>query len=680
MQKSKLIWGSVILGVLLIVTILYSQGIFNSLMSKEPNKDGTPVFKDIDKEDIDWEEIAAEVGANELGTVPILVYHLIGEQEGRWTRTPESFRNDLQELYDRDYVLVPMNDYLNGEIDIPQGKSPAIITFDDSTTGHFRLLEEDGELVVDPDSAVGILKEFGKKHPDFGHVATFYINGYPFSSEPDQRQYWKKKLQMLDEWGFEIGNHTFTHSNLGSLSPEEVQAEIATLKGHVREAIPDYEINSFAIVQDGVPDPYETIIKGEHNGVSYEHAGVVKWAWRDAFSPFHKDFDPYAIERIQVFDDDGTSSLTTWLDRIEYRRYISDGNNEMISFPEEWADYLGNDFDKDIYIYEKADLPRTPEKEEQALEAKGMHVTYYAASSQDRWNNYLNLVEETSMNTVQLDLKDESGYMGHTSTVELAQEIRASKNFLPVEELVADLQERGIYSIARIVVFRDPVLASQRPEYMVTRKDGAPLDNGVWVTPRSKDVWDYNIELAKEAYEMGFDEVQFDYIRFPEGNAAWEAEYGSEITGTRVEVITDFLAYARAELGWDKRLSAAVFGFISFAEDDLKIGQRAEKMGPYLDYMSPMVYPSHYGPGNYGFNNPNAHPYEVIEKSMIEFQELLELTGCELRPWLQAFTMGQPRYGRDEIRAQIEATENQGIDSWLLWHAGSTYHKEQIVP
>ncbi len=648
--------------------------------SDNPNSGVLPIVEDIDQEDVDWEQVAVDVGANELGTVPILVYHLIGENEGRWTRTPDNFRKDLQELYDRDYILVPLSDYLTGAIDIPQGKSPAIITFDDSTSGHFRLLENEGELIVDPDCAVGILKEFGENHPEFGNVATFYINGYPFSAEEGQRQYWKKKLQLLDEWGFEIGNHTFTHRNLGDLSPKDVQTEISALKAHVQEALPNYEMKSFAIVQDGVPNPYDTLIKGESNGVPYQHDGVVRWAWRDAFSPFNNDFDPYKIERIQVFDDDGKSSLTMWLDRIDQRRYISDGNIDIISFPKDWADQIGKEYKKDIYIYSQDDLKRTPEKEKQASQSKGIHVTYYAASSPETWNKFLQLIEETPLNTVQLDLKDESGYMGHRSTVELAQEIGASKNFLPVEELVADLKDRGIYSIARIVVFRDPVLAKEMPEYMVKSKNGTPLDGGVWVNPRSKDVWEYNIELAKEAYKMGFDEVQFDYIRFPEGRAAWEADYGSEIPESQVDVITGFLENAREELGWDKRLSAAVFGFIGFAVDDLKIGQRAEKMGPYLDYMSPMVYPSHFGPGNYGLINPNAYPYEIIEKSMIDFQRLLAPTGSELRPWLQAFTMGSPRYGRDEIRAQIEATENQDIDSWILWNAGAFYNKEHIVP
>ncbi len=690
MSRSKLLGIAVIIGVLVIMGVLYSQGIFGTPFFVERTDDedisdspGEENDVDEEKKEVDWKEVAYEVGANELGRVPVFVYHAIDDEEGRWTRTPENFRNDLQELYDNDYVLVSMSDYLKGNMDVPGGKSPAILTFDDSTTGQFRLIEdEEGNLKVDPDCAIGILKDFGEKNPEFGHTATFYINSYPFSSEPEQRQYWKKKLQKLDEWGFEIGNHTFNHTNLGELDPEEIKAEIADLKAHVLEAVPDYEINSFAIVQDGVPDDYDLLIEGESEGVTYEHDGVVKWAWEDDYSPFHNDFDPHAIDRIQVYDEGAEegSSLTKWLDRIEHRRYVSDGNNETISFPSEWEEELGEDFGKEVITYEKENLSRTPAKEKQASEAKGMHVTYYSASSETRWENFINMVDDTQMNAIQLDLKDESGYMGHESTVELAQEIGASKNFLPAEEMVADLQERGIYSIARIVVFRDPVLAEERPEYMVKRKDGEPLGGGNWVDPTNKEVWEYNLELAREAYEMGFDEVQYDYIRFPEGHAAWEAEYKKDVGEKRYEFMNDFLKYVRKEIGWDKRLSAAVFGFISVAQDDLKIGQRPEQMGPYLDYMSPMVYPSHYSPGNYGLDNPNAHPYEVVDESMAEFHELLEKSGCKLRPWLQAFTLGSPSYGREEIRAQIEATEKNGIDTWLLWNPRTVYNKDEIVP
>lgn len=304
------------------------------------------------------------------------------------------------------------------------------------------------------------------------------------------------------------------------------------------------------------------------------------------------------------------------------------------------------------------------------------------ASSQDRWNNLLAMMERAGLNSVQLDVKDESGRIGYKSGVKMAGEIGSGLDMLPIREMLDDLRKRRIYSIARIVIFRDPFLARKRPEYMVRTADGSPLAGGAWVDPYSKDVWDYNVGLAMEAFELGFDEVQFDYIRFPEGNEARSAIYGSKGGDTRhrVDVIADFLSYARSRAGWDRMLSATLFGFMSYAVDDQGIGQRPERMTPFVDYLSPMIYPSHYGPGNYGFDNPNAHPYEVIAASLKEFQPLIESNGCRLRPWLQAFTCGPPPYGRNEIRAQIKAAEDNNINTWLLWDPRVDYRAEEIAP
>lgn len=680
MSKRNLTYGILGLVVLVLLAIVIYRGApglsfavgDNNGTQHNPAKEQQP--------EANLEEMAGEAGANELGQVPVLIYHRIGEPEGRWTRTPENFRKDLEELHSRGYVLVSLTDYLKGKINIPAGKSPAVITFDDSTPGHFRLVEENGELKVDPRCAVGILRDFGEKHPEFGHAATFYINAIPFGGEEGQAQYWKKKLQMLQEWGFEIGNHTYHHAYLKDLNSQEVQDEIAALQKHIQEALPGYVPQTMAIVQDGVPEPYELLVEGKSGETEYHHIGVLWWAWSAASSPYHRDFDPYRVQRIQVFQNNGESSLVNWLNRIEHKRYISDGNPEVVSIPKGWEEFLPDKHNFQVVTYKNGEGLRNPQKEQQADNARGIHVSFSYASSRDRWQKIISLVENTQLNAIQLDLKDESGYMGYASDVPLARETGASRDILPIREMLADLRDRGIYSVARIVVSRDPVLAKNKPEYMVKTQNGTPLGDGIWVNPRSRDVWKYNVDLAKEAYELGFDEVQFDYIRFPEGKAAWSADYGQEDKRNRVEVITDFFRYAREELGWDKHLSAAVFGFTGYAKDDLKIGQRPERMGPYLDYMSPMVYPSHYSPGNYGYANPNAHPYEMVDKSLSDFEGLLQHTGCKIRPWLQAFTMGPPPYGREEIRAQIEAAEKHDINTWLLWNPGVYYKQEHIVP
>ncbi len=622
---------------------------------------------------------AKRVGANELGEVPIFVYHLIGQEEGRWSRTPENFRKDLQELYDRDYVLVALNDYLTGNMELPAGKSPAVLTFDDSTPGHFRLLEqEDGTTVPDPDCAAGILMDFAEKHPGFGHTATFFVNAEPFG----QPQYWQKKLQLLNQWGFEIGNHTFGHQNLAGLSPEQIAEQIASLQTHLQQALPGYQPKSFAIVQDGLPEPLSLGLSGTSNGVQYNHNGILWWAWSAARSPFHKDFDSARVERIQVFTDNGRSSLVNWLERISATRYVSDGRKDTVAAPEGWEKYAAEQIENDLVCYSKEEPYRDPGNDLISSSAQGVHVTFMWAESQDRWNRLLALIDQAGLNTVQLDIKDESGRIGYASQVQTAVETGAGLNILPVAERLKDLQDRGIYSIGRIVIFRDPFLAEKKPGLMVRAADGSPLDGGVWVDPYSEEVRDYNLSLTLEAYRLGFDEVQFDYIRFPEGEKARTAVYPGK-TGddnrTRVEVITDYLEHVRAIITWNRPFSATVFGFMSIAVDDQGIGQRPEHMAPFIDYLSPMPYPSHYSNGNYGFINPNAHPYEVIDASLKDFNALIETTGCRLRPWLQSFSWGPPPYGRNEIRAQINATEDNNIITWLLWNPRSTYNPGDIA-
>lgn len=677
MPKTKAVFIAVTISLLAFITVFIFRSLpdvpFTAAGKDQNNNSATGATT----EDPQTLRLAAEkLSANELGLVPVLIYHQIGEKEGRWVRTPDNFRKDLQVLYDRNYVLVPLNDYLNGNMHVPAGKSPAVITFDDSTAGHFRLLDKNGETMVDPESAVGILRDFDEKHPGFGHVATFFVNAQPFG-QPDL---WQKKLQMLVEWGFEIGNHTYGHKNMSGLSSEQVADEIVKLQEHIQQAVPDYQPKTLAIVQDGLPETYKTVLSGEIRGIPYQHDGVVLWAWSAAKSPFHKEFDPKRVQRIQVFQDNGTSSLINWLDRISAQKYVSDGKVQTVAIPEIWQDVLAENIDKELVTYQLGQPERTPDKEKQASEARGVHVTFMYASAQERWDNILELVDKKQLNTVQLDVKDESGRIGYLSEVKMAQETGAGRDMLPIRDMLKELKDRHVYSVARIVIFRDPYLAQKKPEYMVRDQKGIPLSGGVWVNPYAKDVWDYNIELAREAYELGFDEVQYDYIRFPEGLAARTANYKGADGRHRVDVIADFLSNAREQLGWDKILSATVFGFTGYASDDLGIGQRPERMAPFIDYLSPMVYPSHYSNGNYGFTNPNAHPYEVVDGSLKDFQRIIESTGCQIRPWLQYFNMGSPAYGRNEIRAQIKATEDNGINSWLLWNPAVVYKSENIMP
>lgn len=689
MRKRVLFYSVGLLVLLSIVVLFISFGKLRAYLTPQTEKPGSTTERKSDRprgsataapeptiEDLRARAQAAH--ANELGQVPILVYHLIGGKEERWTRTPENLRRDLAELDRRGYVSVSLTDYLTGNINIPAGKSPVVLTFDDSTPGHFRLLERNGELTVDPDCAVGILRDFAEKHPGFGNAATFFINARPFCGEQGQETHWQKKLQMLVEWGFEIGNHTMNHMNLKNQPPQKVRQEIAGLQALIQQAVPGYTPSAFAIVQDGLPEPYETVVQGTYSGTTYHHTGVVWWAWSAARSPYHKEFDPLRLQRIQVFQDHGVSSLTTWLDRIEPTRYISDGNPGTIALPQGWEQALAERQTAKVITYPAGDSDRTPEREKQALNAKGVHVTFSWASSPARWRQVIDLVESTGFNAIQLDVKDESGRIGYLSEVPLGRDVGAAQDYLKIRDLLKELRAEGIYSVARIVVVRDPVLAKKRPDLMVRTAGGYPLSGGVWVNPCSREVWDYNIALAKEAYTLGFDEVQFDYLRFPEGTDAWTSNYPGMGNQHRTDVITGFVRYAREQLGWEKWLSVAVFGFMGYAKDDQKIGQRPERLAPFVDFLSPMAYPSHYSPGNYGFSNPNAHPYEVVDGTLTDFEKLIDTSGCRLRPWLQAFTLGPPPYGPAEIKAQMKATAKHGIQTWLLWNPCVIYRPEAL--
>lgn len=293
--------------------------------------------------------------ANELGRVLILEYHNIGAQEGRWTRTPASFRADLERLYREGYRLISLSDYLRGRIDVPAGFSPVVLTFDDSSPGQFRLLEPGqeppppgrrdrpppnplkvGDRHIDPDCAVGILLDFCAQHPDFGRAATFYVL---FPTPFGQADCWKEKLAFLREMGMEIGNHTLSHASLKRLSPQEIQRELALPQARVQEVLPGYRMSSLALPFGEAPADRRPLLAGEHEGTTYRHLGVMLVGAEPAPAPASLAFRPDAVPRVQVFGQE----LDKWLSflaRHPQERYVSDGNPATLSFPPALADRL----------------------------------------------------------------------------------------------------------------------------------------------------------------------------------------------------------------------------------------------------------------------------------------------------------------------------------------------------
>ncbi len=321
---------------------------------------------------------------------------------------------------------------------------------------------------------------------------------------------------------------------------------------------------------------------------------------------------------------------------------------------------------------------------------RGLYLTAWIAGSSRRVDELLEIARETEINTFVIDLKDATGYLSHASEVPEADAIGAlgERRIRDLGGLLRRLHDEGVYPIARIVVVKDPLLVAARPELAVQDSaGGAWVDSKgfVWLNPYDERVWAYHVALAREAAELGFPEIQWDYIRFPDASASdmARARFPGDSLGERPEAIRGFLAYARDELAdLDVALTADVFGVTTTFRRDIGIGQLWERFIDRVDAALPMVYPSHYWAGSYGFEAPNWHPYEVVREALDDARErssAVEGAG-KVIPWLQDFTLGEPRYGAPEVRAQIQATYDAGVDEWILWNPSSRYTVGALEP
>jgi len=277
---------------------------------------------------------AADLPSNELGRIMILEYHKIDYPEDRWTRTPENFRRDLETLYARGYRLVSLGDLLDGRLAVPAGTTPVVLTFDDSSPGQFRYLEENGTLEIDPKSAVGILEAFLRERPDFGRGATFFV--LPAANPPNrlfnQPAHAGKKLQYLVSRGYEIGNHTLWHANLGKYDEATVRAQIAGAQQWIQRHVPDYRPRTLALPHGVYPKDVSWALRGSANGATYSHDAILMVAGGAAPSPFSRAFDPVRLPRIQAVE----AELASWLryfERRPHERFVSDGDPDVITVP-----------------------------------------------------------------------------------------------------------------------------------------------------------------------------------------------------------------------------------------------------------------------------------------------------------------------------------------------------------
>ena len=277
---------------------------------------------------------AGDPPSNELGRVMILEYHKIDLPEERWTRTPDNFRRDLQRLWERGYRLVSLNDYLDGHIALPKGTTPVILTFDDSSPGQCRYLEKNGDWVVDPDCAVGILEQFEKDHPGFGRAATFFV--LPGASPPNrlfnQPDLVGKKLAYLKSRGFEIGNHTLWHANLAKYDETTVRKQLLEAQEWVQKHLPGHRFRSLALPMGAYPKELGWAISGGLNGSAYRHDAILMVAGGAALSPHARGLDPYHLPRIQATE----AELGYWISHFDKRseeRYVSDGDPATVTVP-----------------------------------------------------------------------------------------------------------------------------------------------------------------------------------------------------------------------------------------------------------------------------------------------------------------------------------------------------------
>ena len=328
----------------------------------------------------------------------------------------------------------------------------------------------------------------------------------------------------------------------------------------------------------------------------------------------------------------------------------------------------------------------------EVVNSKGIYVT--ATGANKNIDHLIELLESSELNTMVIDIKDDDGYITYRMDYDQAIAIKATTSYITdIEGLIKKLKEKNIYAIARVVTFKDPVLAERRPELALKYKDGSTFrdkDKQAWVNPYKKEVWDYIIGVAKECANIGFDEVNFDYIRFSTDSGMSKVDFGEEAeTKTKIETVTEFVKYACEQL---KPLgifvSADVYGAIISSSIDAKIvGQSYVEMSKYLDYICPMIYPSHYGDGYYGIDYPDTQPYELImgalKSSRNALDQIDEDEHCAVvRPWLQDFTASWLRhyikYGPNEVREQIEAVYNSEYTQWLLWNGAMNYTKDAL--
>ncbi|WP_036609179.1 putative glycoside hydrolase [Oribacterium sp. P6A1] len=372
----------------------------------------------------------------------------------------------------------------------------------------------------------------------------------------------------------------------------------------------------------------------------------------------------------------------------ELRQYESE--SIMESQFEESLEQQKNLAESESLAQAQAEIWTKKKPEKEAVKVKGIYISSKVAGSATM-QKIIDRIDATELNAVVIDILDDNGRIEYAMSGDLINEIGSAEQTIPdIQSLMKSLKEHNIYSIARIVTFRDPFLESVKPEWLNHNADGTVFhDNSgmTWIDPYNKDAWEYKVQVAEQCADAGFDEIQFDYVRFCTEKGMNNVVYSDEETGGmgKTDIITEFVRFASDRLAAKGVfMSADVFGtIIGSYVDTVSVGQDYPVMAGAADYMCPMIYPSHYGNGNFGLDVPDIHPYEAIlgacnasQKDLaLEYQEGVHQ--AKVRPWLQGFTASYLsayiHYGAEEVRQEIQAVYDAGYDEWLIWNASNDY-------
>lgn len=375
------------------------------------------------------------------------------------------------------------------------------------------------------------------------------------------------------------------------------------------------------------------------------------------------------------------------------------GNSETLEFQSEAAENI--DAHPDIKILslqiKNQDIEFQKPLENPPKIIKALYATSWSASSAKKLNYLIDLIKKTELNAIVIDIKDYSGNVTYQTEIEKVNEYKATeKRILRPNEMIKRLHDEGIYVIARQAVFQDQQFAKARPDLAlqnkITGKSWKDRKGLMWMDSASKEVWDYNIAIAKDALNRGFDEINFDYIRFASDGDVGAIKYPIyDETIPKQEIMRQFFEYLRNQLV-DAKISADIFGMVLIMKDGQGIGQYFENVLPYFDAVAPMVYPSHYASGFSGFKNPANYPYEVVKYSleiaasrMAAMNTATSTAGIKLariRPWLQDFDLGAV-YDAQKVRGQIQAVydvlNENNYDGFMLWDPANNYTPQALL-